>query len=134
MKSAIIVGLVVSVCVLGGLAAFLSDRIFQSQRFIDLPGTAATFETEEGWPRIGDPRDTTRQDCDAAIPCNQAVTANRVSFYRFEEKEDAARLADRLGQDAYQSNWIVIKFTDPTLTSKDRVFMQSIFDSSNTSG
>lgn len=65
------------------------------------------------------PRSVTEEKCGEAVPCKSAVMAAELTVYKFANKEDAAAFAQDLGQNGYQSDWIVLEYegaandTDP---------------------
>lgn len=85
----------------------------------DSPG--AVIEGLQFYPETPatNPRSVTEEKCGETVPCKSAVAADELTVYRFANKYDAAAFAHELGQNGYQSNWIVLEYdgaandTDP---------------------
>ncbi|NLC98281.1 MAG: hypothetical protein GX678_04305 [Actinomycetales bacterium] len=66
--------------------------------------------------------------------CNQAFEGNRVKLMRFDSKAKASKFARSLdGSTAYRSGWIVVQFTDPTVSREERFRLAFLLDSTWTS-
>lgn len=66
------------------------------------------------------PRSVTEEKCGDQIPCKSAVMTDQLTVYKFTHKDDAVVFTRALGQNGYQSDWIVLEYknaandTDPT--------------------
>lgn len=67
------------------------------------------FQAVPGQP-AANPRDVTSERCGTGNACDKAVQADEVTVYSFEEKADAAGFAQSLGENGYQSGWIVLEY------------------------
>lgn len=67
------------------------------------------FEYQPDNP-VSDPRDVTAETCGTEIPCEEAIRADEIAVYSFASKEDAADYAQSLGENGYQSDWIVLEY------------------------
>ena len=59
---------------------------------------------------VTNPKDVTSETCGAEIPCEEAIRADEIAVYSFDSKADAADFARSLGDNGYQSNWIVLEY------------------------
>lgn len=55
-------------------------------------------------------RDITAEACRGEGACSVAVRAEEIAIYRFDDREDAATFVASLGDDGYQSDWIVLEY------------------------
>lgn len=67
------------------------------------------FQHQQDQP-VTNPRDVTSDKCTPEIPCTEAIQADEIAVYRFDSKKEAANLAQLLGDNRYQSNWIVLEY------------------------
>lgn len=70
--------------------------------------------------------------CDEELPCIQAVESDTVTMYRFAERSEAVAMADRLGDGAYLTGWIVLHFVPGGLTSAERYDLEYSVGCNNT--
>lgn len=68
---------------------------------------------------VTNPKDVTSEKCGAAVPCKEAIRADEISVYSFGEKEEAEAFARTLGENGYQSNWVVLEY-DGAAADTDR--------------
>jgi hypothetical protein len=87
------------------------------------PGTSAM----DGWA------DHTAALCKGVTGCVQGFTSDHTAFRKFDTREDAHAFA-KTKTNTYQSNWIVIQYTDPHLTATDRRDVQDYINGLATSG
>jgi hypothetical protein len=102
------------------VAAVLMLLSCDGRRDVDL---RAWVEADDPWSRSVMPhaRWATDELCgEGRMPCIQAVTSDTLTMYRFEERMYAEALAERLGEDAYLSGWIVVRFEPGGLPPGDR--------------
>jgi hypothetical protein len=72
---------------------------------------------------VTNPRDITADACAKNDACLAAVRSQEISIYRFESPSDAEKFVETLGENGYQSDWIVLEYpgakfdTDPTESS-----------------
>lgn len=71
--------------------------------------------------------------CASAPGCIQGYAADHAAFRRFSSL-DAAREFAHKASDAYQSDWIVIEYTDSTLSAAQRDEIQGYLNGLATSG
>ncbi|MDR6416452.1 hypothetical protein [Pseudarthrobacter sulfonivorans] len=65
-------------------------------------------------------RDVTGEVCSAQVSCRAAIMADEIAVYQFWTKRAAEEFAGTLGDDGYQSDWIVLRYEDAgTMTSTD---------------
>ena len=57
------------------------------------------------------------ESCATIDGCSGAVRADEISVYRFDTPREAAAFADTLGDDGYQSDWIVLEYPQARLDS-----------------
>jgi hypothetical protein len=74
---------------------------------------------------VTNPEDTTGEECVAVDGCSAAVRADEISIYRFENQEDAANFADGLGENDYQSDWVVLEYPGAKLDANRAVLSYS---------
>ena len=46
------------------------------------------------------------------VRCSRAVRADQITFYQFEDRDDAEGFTAALGDNGYQSDWIVLEYQD----------------------
>ncbi|NLC98282.1 MAG: hypothetical protein GX678_04310 [Actinomycetales bacterium] len=71
--------------------------------------------------------DKTSEVC-PLVGCNQAYEGDRVTLVRFDTKKQATVYTALLAGEAYQSDWIVAHFTDPTITDEHRMRLAGSLD------
>lgn len=74
----------------------------------------------------------TNRLCAEKSGCVQAYSADHAEIFKFSSRADAHAFAESV-HDAYESNWIVISFTDDSLTGNERREVQHYLDSLATS-
>ncbi|WP_448710288.1 hypothetical protein [Microbacterium profundi] len=77
-------------------------------------------------------REDTGKLCADKSGCVQAYSADHAEIFKFSSREDAHEFAES-APGAYQSNWIVISFTDDSLNGSERREVQHYVDSLATS-
>lgn len=65
-------------------------------------------------------RDETGTLCAGVEGCLEGFESEHVSYFKFDRRHHAAAFA-RANADAYQSDWIVLRFTDNELTEAQRL-------------
>ncbi|TFD55835.1 hypothetical protein E3T55_00485 [Cryobacterium frigoriphilum] len=67
------------------------------------------FEGQPDLP-VTNPQDITAEACSDEVRCSQAVRADQITVYRFEDRDDAEGFTAALGDNGYQSDWIVLEY------------------------
>ncbi|WP_040337644.1 hypothetical protein [Candidatus Blastococcus massiliensis] len=100
---------------------------YDGRQRIDLAGWA---ETRHAWDREMMPgaRWATDELCTDDLPCDQAVTSETLTMYRFADHADAVAAARRFAGEAYKSGWIVVRFEPGALTADQRLDFVSVLD------
>jgi hypothetical protein len=115
----LILGLVVGLPVVAFVALLLMIRFYDGRRDIEL---ATWADPQDAWTRELMPgaRWATDETCGDDVPCVEAVTSETLTMYRFEDRDDARALAERLGDEAYLTGWIVVRFEPDGLDQSQR--------------
>jgi hypothetical protein len=82
---------------------------------------------------MADYDEATDELCEDEPGCVQAYESEHVDYYKFDSEDRAVAYADS-HNDTYQSNWIVIHYTDEALTSEEQDRLEMYVDSIATSG
>ncbi|MDH6237561.1 hypothetical protein [Cryobacterium sp. CG_9.6] len=69
------------------------------------------FEGQPGLP-VTNLQDITAEACSDEFRCSQAVRADQITVYQFEDRDDAEGFTAALGDNGYQSDWIVLEYQD----------------------
>ncbi|TQK20864.1 osmotically inducible lipoprotein OsmE [Microbacterium sp. SLBN-154] len=77
-------------------------------------------------------RDETSHLCDGVQGCIEGYSAADATFYRFSSKLLASEFALTL-DDAYQSDWILIDWSDSSLPEDERSLAEDVIDGTWTS-
>ncbi|MBB6406874.1 hypothetical protein [Arthrobacter sp. AZCC_0090] len=96
-----------------------------SRRFVDLRSVTANFydgSTEK-----------TKEVCWLDVDCTQAFRTRDVVLMKFESRDSAAKAAGKLDGKAYQSDYVVLDFTNSSTTSAEEDNMKKVLDSMKTS-
>ncbi|WP_409329162.1 hypothetical protein [Trujillonella humicola] len=105
----------------GAGAVYLSSDAFLygGREHIDLE---SWVEREDAWTErmMPNARWATEELCGADLPCMQAVQADTLTMYRFDEREDAVAAARDFAGEAYLSGWIVVRFEADVLSAAER--------------
>ena len=97
-----------------------------SRRFVDLKSVTANFYSGS--------TESTKEVCRQDVDCTQAfVTRDGVVLMKFESRDSAAKAAGKLDGKAYQSDYVVLDFTNSSTTSAEEDNMKKVLDSMNTS-
>lgn len=67
------------------------------------------FEGQPDLP-VTNPHDITARACAGEVRCSQAVRADQITVYQFEDRDDAEAFTATLGDNGYQSDWIVLEY------------------------
>lgn len=67
------------------------------------------FEGQPGLP-VTNTQDITAEACSDDVRCSQAVRADQITVYRFEDRGDAEGFTAALGDNGHQSDWIVLEY------------------------
>ncbi|WP_336031901.1 hypothetical protein [Geodermatophilus sp. FMUSA9-8] len=106
---------------IGAGAIYLSSDAFLygGREHIDLE---SWVEPGDAWTERMMPaaRWATAELCGAELPCMQAVQAETLTMYRFDDREDAVAAAREFAGEAYLSGWIVVRFEPDALTAAER--------------
>ena len=89
---------------LSGCQALLEPR---STMTVD--DVAAGFAEMDDLP-FTDPELATDELCTDDVGCAAALRADEVTIYQFDDRDDASRFAESLGNDGIQSDWIVLEY------------------------
>ena len=70
------------------------------------------FNGFEGQPDllVTKPQDITAEVCSDVVKCSQDVRADQITVYQFEDRDDAEGFTAALGDNGYQSDWIVLEY------------------------
>ncbi|WP_147251429.1 hypothetical protein [Blastococcus sp. TBT05-19] len=92
---------------------------YDGRKHIDLAGWA---EADDAWTREMMPgaRWATDELCSDELPCDQAVTSETLTMYRFDDHADAVAAAREFAGEAYKSGWIVVRFEPGALSREER--------------
>ena len=93
--------------------------LYGGRERIDLEGWV---EREDSWTdhMMPNARWATKELCRSELPCIQAVQAETLTMYRFDDREDAVAAARDFAGEAYLSGWIVVRFEPDALTPAER--------------
>lgn len=80
----------------------------------------AAFEAQPDLP-VTDPVALPEGECSPDAGCIAAVRAAEISVYRFGSTDEAAAFATSLGDDGYQSDWIVLEYPDARYDTDSRL-------------
>jgi len=69
------------------------------------------FEGQPDLP-VTNLQDITSEACSEEVRCSQAVRADQITIYQFEDRDDAEGFTAALGDNGYQSDWIVLEYQD----------------------
>ncbi|TFD52039.1 hypothetical protein E3T43_15525 [Cryobacterium sp. Hh7] len=69
------------------------------------------FQGQPGLP-VTNLQDITAEACSDEVRCSQAVRADQITVYQFEDRDDAEGFTAALGDNGYQSGWIVLEYQD----------------------
>jgi hypothetical protein len=117
----IVVSVIVATAVALAILYFADSR-----RFVDLKSVTANFYRG----RLRKPRKSAGQDVD----CTQVfVTRDGVVLMKFESRDSAAKAAGKLDGKAYQSDYVVLDFTNSSTTSAEEDNMKKVLAGMNTS-
>ncbi len=72
--------------------------------------------------------DSTQTYCYGIPHCVQAVESESVRIVRFDDHEALVAEADRIGPDAFVSDWFVVEFLSDQLTEDQRSFVTTEVD------
>jgi hypothetical protein len=78
-------------------------------------------------------RDATSELCRDVAGCIQGYRSDSVNVFRFDSIEYSTVFADA-APERYQSNWIIVEYTDSRLSKDDREDLQLYLDGLATSG
>jgi hypothetical protein len=72
--------------------------------------------------------DVSASVCGAGLPCTQAYAGDNLTLYKFDSKVVARAFTRENTQTRYDSDWIVIEFTNPDLSAGDKQFAEMDVD------
>ena len=93
-------------------AALLLSGCADPRQDIDLVALLNVDESSGFYPYVQQGSEATESFCSAQIPCIQAIETPYVRMSRFADRQDAEDYATTLTPSGYQSDWIVLEFTD----------------------
>ena len=102
---------------MGGCRAVLEPR-----STMEVDDVVAAFTAQADLP-VTNLRDITADACATNDACIAAVRSEEISIYRFESPNEAEKIAEELGENGHQSDWIVLEYpgakfdADPTESS-----------------
>src|SRR5690554_3313740 len=99
-----IVGAVLVALALTGCQALLDPR---STMTVD--DVLDAFSHQPDLP-VTNPSDITAEACGDEERCQAAVRADELAIYQFSDREDAEAFTSKLGDNGYQSDWIVLEY------------------------
>lgn len=118
----ILVFLALVVTVALGLFLTRDTRIdLQPHYFIGVDGQSSI-------PLLEGAVDVTDTVCADQYGCESAWGTDRMVLMKFATKDDAARAARSIGQDAYRSDWLVAHFDGESASSTDRRNAADVLD------
>ena len=85
------------------------QALIEPRSTMGVEAVVAAFTNQPGLP-VANPRDITAEACDADDGCSAAVRAEETTIYRFEDQEVAETFTEHLGDNGYQSDWIVLEY------------------------
>lgn len=77
---------------------------------------------------VANPEEATAELCGDGFDCVQAYPTDQADYLKFESTDEAEDAAERIGADTYLSNYVVIRYTDPELTEKQRAKIAESMD------
>ncbi|KTS87771.1 hypothetical protein NS183_10230 [Microbacterium testaceum] len=130
-RVALIISGVISVV---AISAALAVTIFMlvtrdTRQDIDLSSLAHASADD---PALHGYASATDELCHDVDGCIEGYRADHATYRKFATRDDAMAFAST-SPDTYQSNWIVIEYTDDHLTTADRDSVQKYIDTLNTS-
>ena len=102
-------GPLVALVILAAVGLSGCQAILDSRSTMTVDDVAAGFKETEGLP-FTNARTVTDELCTGDVRCEAALRADEVTIYQFDDRDDAARLAEKLGADGIQSDWIVLEY------------------------
>ena len=122
--------------VAGVLVAIVVFGAVDSRRYLS-PGYFAPTEQNEYMgalrPVLDGLSDQSPSLCDASVPCVEGWANDRVELMRFDSEEAAEEHRRSLGENGHQSDWLVLRYVDPSLTADERLFLRQVLDGTWTS-
>ncbi|MGO2518733.1 hypothetical protein [Microbacterium sp.] len=126
MIAASLAGVALLIFIVVAVVTLVSRDTRQDINLADLTHSGTEIVALEGM------REDTTRLCADKSGCVQAYSADHAEILKFSTRADAHGFAES-APDAYQSNWIVVSFTDDSLTSSERREVQNYLDSLATS-
>ena len=72
--------------------------------------------------------DETATKCGPKIGCTEAYVGDNLTLYKFSSKVTARRFTREDTATRYNSDWIVIEFTNPEMSAQDKAFAETDMD------
>ena len=114
--------------VLAALSLTGCQALLEPRSTMSVDDVLDAFEPQPGLG-VTDPRDVTAVACSEENPCSEAIRADEIAIFRFDDRQDAARFAASLGDNGYQSDWIVLEYPRAKYdTDKTRLSYAGIVD------
>ncbi|SOE72260.1 hypothetical protein SAMN06296378_2433 [Salinibacterium xinjiangense] len=98
------------------------QAVLEPRSTMGVDDVGAAFTAQADLP-VTNPRDITADACATNNACIAVVRSEEIAIYRFESPNEAEKFAETLGENGYQSDWIVLEYpgakfdTDPTKLS-----------------
>jgi hypothetical protein len=100
-------------------ALLLMHLTFFNRWYLSPADAVSAFEYQPNLP-VSNPRDITDEACSLQVKCRAAIEADEVAVYQFWTRGNAKNFTETLGDDGYQSDWIVLRYEDAaTPTTRD---------------
>lgn len=90
------------------------QALIEPRSTMSVDDVVEAFTSQPGLP-VTNPRDITGEACAADGGCSAAVRAEEITIYRFEDQEVAETFTEHLGDNGYQSDWIVLEYPEAKL-------------------
>ena len=100
-------------------ALFLTHVALFNRWYLSPGDAVEAFEYQPNLP-VTNARDVTAEVCSAQVSCRAAIVADEIAVYQFWTRGAAQEFAGTLGDDGYQSDWIVLRYEAAgKMTSRD---------------
>ncbi|GAA3404549.1 MULTISPECIES: hypothetical protein [Pseudarthrobacter] len=115
------------------LPALFLTHVALFNRWYLSPGNAVeAFEYQPNLP-VTNARDVTSEVCSAQVSCRAAIVADEIAVYQFWTRGAAQEYARTLGEDGYQSDWLVLRYEDAGKMTNSDMSYGSLIDAMWTS-
>ncbi|TFD72959.1 hypothetical protein [Cryobacterium gelidum] len=85
------------------------QAVLEPRSTMGVDDVVAAFTAQADLP-VTNPRGITADGCASNDDCIAAVRSEEISIYRFESPNEAEKIAETLGENGHQSDWIVLKY------------------------